>query len=116
MDLRSTAAARSTFSSTTRWTGTPLSTRSLGAAVQHLRLGGTKSEWVLLASSQLASIRTRPVTQVYVGFLGSRGGHAAISRRVFLFCGKIHGGVSQWYDSFRPSMTVYRVDELGADF
>ena len=38
------------------------------SAVQHLRPG-----------QRVGAPRTRSVTQVYVGFLGSRGGHAAVS-------------------------------------
>ena len=62
MDPRSTTAARLNFFIYYEVDG---HLQAL-AAVQHLRLG-----------PRVGAPRTRAVTQVYVGFLGSRGGHAA---------------------------------------
>ena len=82
---RSRTWARSTSSSTTRWTGTPRSTRCSPAPTLKY---GRDQEWV-------CALRTRSIrdTGVCLGFLGSSGGHAAVS---YFVCAKptALGGVS----------------------
>ena len=82
---RSRTWARSTSSSTTRWMGIPRSTRCSPAPTLKY---GRDQEWV-------CALRTRSIrdTGVCLGFLGSSGGHAAVS---YFVCAKptALGGVS----------------------